>query len=395
MLSFWDIVLTTKRGIDAVKDIFIFVEDRCELSIDPIQGILGGGCDCKGAASSNHKKLGEILLERGDLDRDAIENAARRQKPIGQLLVEAGAVDPGLVESAIAEQQHIRKISEERAAKEQSSTIRVPADKLDMLVNLVGELVTIQARLARPQPCETTQSFSSCRGGRTPDGRMRDNAMNIRMLPIGTTFSKFKRLVHDLSAELGKKIVLETERAETELDKTVIERLNDPLVHLIRNSIDHGIELPEARKAAGKPEQGVVRLSAVRSGANVLIRITDDGAGLDRDAIRSRGVEKGLIAAGAELSDKEYFLFHFGSGIFNGRRRYQHIRPRCGNGCGEAQYRGASRVRGDRQPKGIGCDDHAQAPADAGNYRRIAGRGWTRSLRAAAFNRGRMCRVDA
>jgi len=126
-------------------------------------------------------------------------------------------------------------------------------------------------------------------------------------LPIGTTFNKFKRLVRDLSNELGKEVVLTTDGAETELDKTVIERMNDPLVHLIRNSIDHGIEPPADREAAGKPRQGTVHLSAVHSGAHVLIRITDDGAGLDKEAIRAKAVEKGLIAPDVELAEKEVF----------------------------------------------------------------------------------------
>jgi two-component system chemotaxis sensor kinase CheA len=135
------------------------------------------------------------------------------------------------------------------------------------------------------------------------------------MLPIGTTFSKFKRLVRDLSQELGKEIEMSTEGAETELDKTVIEKLNDPLVHLIRNSIDHGVENPEARVAAGKPRQGTVHLAAQHSGDSVLITITDDGAGLDKERIRAKAVEKGIIPATAELSDKEIFAQIFAPGF--------------------------------------------------------------------------------
>jgi len=136
---------------------------------------------------------------------------------------------------------------------------------------------------------------------------LRDNTMSIRMLPIGTTFGNFKRAVRDLSSELGKEIELTTEGAETELDKTVIERLSDPLVHLIRNSIDHGIETPEVREAAGKPRCGTIHLSAVHSEAHVLIRIQDDGAGIDTGAVRAKAVEKGLIAPEAAPSDKELY----------------------------------------------------------------------------------------
>jgi two-component system chemotaxis sensor kinase CheA len=138
-------------------------------------------------------------------------------------------------------------------------------------------------------------------------GELRDNAMGIRMLPIGTTFAKFKRLVRDLSGELGKEIEFATTGEDTELDKTVIEKLSDPLVHLIRNSIDHGIETPEARVRANKPASGTIRLSAEHSGAYVLVSVADDGAGLDVDAIRKKAAEKGIVAPDAVLSDKETF----------------------------------------------------------------------------------------
>jgi len=144
---------------------------------------------------------------------------------------------------------------------------------------------------------------------------LRDNTMSIRMLPIGNTFSKFKRLVRDLSTELGKEINLITEGEETELDKTVIEKLNDPLVHLIRNSIDHGIEAPDAREQSGKPREGTVKLTAEHSGANVLIHIADDGAGIDPEAIRLKAIERGMITAEDNLNEKELFSLIFAPGF--------------------------------------------------------------------------------
>ena len=144
---------------------------------------------------------------------------------------------------------------------------------------------------------------------------LRDNALDIRMLPIGATFSKFKRLVRDLSSELGKVIELSTAGAETELDKTVIEKLNDPLVHIIRNSIDHGIETPAERAAKGKPQAGTIHLSALHSGDSVLITIKDDGAGLNVEAIRAKAVERKIIAANAELCDKEIWGLIFAPGF--------------------------------------------------------------------------------
>ena len=222
---------------------------------------------------------------------------------LGEILVEKGIVSPDKVESALAEQEHLKKVREKSQAKEENiSSIRVPAEKLDILVNLVGELVTVQARLSQTASVlSNNELVSVAEEVERLTAELRDTTLNIRMLPIGTTFGRFKRLIHDLSRELGKEIEMTTEGAETELDKTVIERLNDPLVHLIRNCIDHGIEKPADRLSAGKPGVGNIHLSAIHSGANVIIKIRDDGKGLDRKAILAKAVERGLASSGAEL----------------------------------------------------------------------------------------------
>ena len=266
--TYWDVILTTNRGTNAIRDLFIFIEDVCALTIDVIdEGENADEEEPPEILPPNHKRLGEILVEKGDLTPVEVSTALSAQKPIGQLLMEAGVVDPGLIESARAEQEHIKQLRLSRQANEAISTVRVPADRLDVLVNLVGELVTVQARLSQlasiqnhPEVLSVAEEVERL----TED--LRDNVMNIRMVPIGSTFNRFKRLVRDLAAELGKNVVLETEGAETELDKTVIERLNDPLIHLIRNSVDHGIESPEIREAMGKPRNGTVRISAAHSG---------------------------------------------------------------------------------------------------------------------------------
>ena len=301
---FWDIVLTTSRGIDAVKDVFIFVDDESEIKIDEIAS--------EADVEEVHKRLGEILVERGDVTTDRINEVLGNQKQIGELLIESGAVPQGKVESALTEQQVIKR----RKIVARVASVRVPADRLDNLINLVGEIVITQARLSQVSagidnielagPVEEIERLS---------GELRDCVLDIRMLPIGSTFSKFKRLVRDLSAELGKDIALVTEGAETELDKTVIERLDDPLVHLIRNSIDHGIESPEERRAANKPRSGTIRLSAAHKGANVVITVEDDGKGLDAEAIKSRAVERSLIKPDAEMSKSEIFDLIFEPGF--------------------------------------------------------------------------------
>jgi two-component system chemotaxis sensor kinase CheA len=306
----WDVILSTRRGINAIRDVFIFIEDECEVKIDAI-----GAQDAFGDKVSP-KKLGEILVERGDISPEDVRRALGEQKRIGELLMDAGVVGPSRVESALVEQEHVRAIRSRQQKEELVSNIRVPAERLDILVNLVGELVTVQARLSRTAASMADAALLSiAEEVERLTAELRDNAMSIRMVPIGTTYSKFKRLVRDLADELGKEVVLVTDGAETELDKTVIEHLSDPLVHLIRNCIDHGIEPPDDREAAGKDRAGTVHLSAAHSGASVLIRISDDGAGLDVEAIRAKAVERGVIAADAELSERDTFALIFTPGF--------------------------------------------------------------------------------
>jgi two-component system chemotaxis sensor kinase CheA len=311
----WDIILTTGWGINAIKDVFIFIEDDCELRIDVIDD--GGRLDNE----ADYKKLGDILVERGDLSPEEMKRVLSEQKRFGELLVEKGVVGSDKIQSALMEQQHVREIRQDRQSQETVASIRVPADKLDILVNLVGEMVTVQARLSQIAAINMEADLLSvAEEVERLTSELRDNALGIRMLPIGTTFSKFKRLVHDLSRELGKEIEMTTDGAETELDKNILEKLNDPLVHLIRNCIDHGIEMPEARMAAGKPGKGTVHLGAIHSGDSVLISITDNGAGLDREAIKAKAVEKGLISVGAELSDREIFAQIFAPGFSTAKK---------------------------------------------------------------------------
>jgi two-component system, chemotaxis family, sensor kinase CheA len=300
---YWDIILTTSKGINAIRDVFIFVEDNCELRIDVIDE--SGLTDSAGGP----KKLGEILIERGDISSEQLMEVLGSKKLIGEMLVEKGTVSLNKVQSALAEQEHLKEVRQRRAI-EQSSSIRVPAEKLDSLVNMVGELVTVQSRLAQIAN-EHNQSnlLQVAEEVERLVALLRDTTMSIRMLPIGTIFSKFKRLVRDLAEDLKKEIKLVTEGGETELDKTVIDRLNDPLVHLIRNSIDHGIEPPEVREACGKPREGTITLSAKHSGASVLIQISDDGTGLDVNAIRAQAVEKGFINAETDLPERDLFAF--------------------------------------------------------------------------------------
>jgi two-component system, chemotaxis family, sensor kinase CheA len=305
----WDIILTTSRGEAAIKDVFIFVEDDCKISIKLIDDAAKG--------DDNTRKLGEILIDRGDLSPDQLQSVLQQQKPLGEMLVASGTVTSEKIQSALAEQQHVKNIRQDRGtAPETAASIRVPAERLDQLVNLVGEMVTVQARLTQVANKMGEAGFVAiAEEVERLTNELRDTALNIRMLPIGSTFSKFKRLVRDLSQELGKEIELETFGAETEIDKTVIEKLNDPLVHIIRNSIDHGIEKPEKRLAVGKPAVGTIRMGAEHAGDSVLITIYDDGGGINREAIHKKAIELGMVSATAELTDQEVFSYIFAPGF--------------------------------------------------------------------------------
>ncbi|MGY3039496.1 two-component system chemotaxis sensor kinase CheA [Rhodanobacter sp. TND4EL1] len=191
----------------------------------------------------------------------------------------------------------------------EGGSIRVGIDKVDALINMLGELVITQSMLS-----DIGEHFEPSQLERLRDGlvqlerntrELQEAVMRIRMLPIGSVFNRFPRLVRDLEHKLGKQVRLELHGEQTELDKTVLEKIGDPLVHLVRNAIDHGLETPETRRAAGKPEAGTLRLDAYHEGGNIVVQISDDGAGLNRAAIVNKAEQRGLIRAGQELDDAE------------------------------------------------------------------------------------------
>jgi two-component system chemotaxis sensor kinase CheA len=266
-----------------------------------------------------HPLLGEILLGRKEVDPQTLREALAEQKPLGRILTEKHGIPSSKIEAALGEQE-VRSSSPQKPAGEAAS-IRVRAEKLDDLMNLVGEIVTVQ-----------TQLFQTVRGHRDKhlygmvehlgrlSSELRNNTMSIRMVPIGTLFGRFHRIVRDLSLEMKKEAALEIEGAETELDKTVIEKLNDPLVHLLRNSLDHGIEHPKKRETAGKPAKGRIFLRARYAGAFVEIIVEDDGAGLDVKRVTEKAVRQGLIPAGTSLTDAEAFRHIFLPGFSTAER---------------------------------------------------------------------------
>jgi two-component system chemotaxis sensor kinase CheA len=268
----WEMVLATTAGQDAIRDVFIFVDDCCELTIEPANHSENHEPSEPRKADATARALEEPRTEGGG--RRTYDNA------------------------------------------DNASSLRVPAAKLDQFVNLVGELVTVQARMselaARRDDSEVAEVSEEIE---RLTSALRENSMNIRMMPIRGTFEKFRRLVHDLARDLGKDVELTIEGADTELDKTVIDQLSDPLMHLIRNSMDHGIEPPNLRLARGKRSTATIHLSARHSGASVLIGVSDDGGGIDAEAVRQRAIEKGLVAVDGPLTEREIFALLFQPGF--------------------------------------------------------------------------------
>ncbi|MDZ7794315.1 MAG: chemotaxis protein CheA [Spirochaetia bacterium] len=312
----WTILLTTTKNRNAIQDIFIFVEDYSELHINVIDDA------AQLDITSEYKRIGEILYEQGYVDQETVESIMKQKERFGEVAMKQGVVSKDAIDSALGEQQYVREVRRQRQQLQSGTTIRVKSEKLDDLVNLVGEIVTLQARLA--QYTESARDGDRVSVAELENvsenmdrltSELRENTMDIRMIPLAETFNSFHRLVRDLSAELGKEVELVTSGAETELDKNIIDALNDPLVHIIRNSIDHGLESSEERQKAGKAGSGTVSISAEHSGANVLIRIKDDGQGLSSEKIRKKAVQRGIISKDSKLSDRELYSLIFSPGF--------------------------------------------------------------------------------
>ena len=277
----WDCTLVGDISHDAIEDVFLFVMDDMEITIEP----LAVEDDASGAGAD-----------------DAAEPAAPTP---------AASAAPAAPAAVAANDQQDRRA----ATRSQGEHVRVPAERLDELMDRVGELVIAQSRLSQLAHHGNDLSLRSVSEEiERLAGEMRDTMMVLRMVPVSTLFGRFRRLILDLANETGKAIELVTEGETTEVDKTVIERLFDPLVHIIRNSCDHGLEKAEDRLAAGKPASGLIRLSAHQAGGEVLITITDDGRGIDRERVRAKAEANGLIQPGQVVSEDELLglIFHPG-----------------------------------------------------------------------------------
>jgi two-component system chemotaxis sensor kinase CheA len=266
----WHVELTTSEPRSAIDDVFIFVIDDMKLEV-----------------------------------------TEHRPEPVE------------IVIPAVAKAEPVETVSSAKAApiadakaNKPSEHVRVPAERLDELMDRVGELVIAQSRLSQlAHNSADIQLRAVSEDIERLSGELRDTMMGLRMVPVNQLFGRFRRLVHDLARETGKSIELATEGETTEVDKSIIERLADPLVHLVRNSIDHGLEMPDQRVAAGKGETGTITLSARQAGGEVVISINDDGRGIDRERVRAKAEANGLVQPDQALSDQELLQLIFQPGF--------------------------------------------------------------------------------
>ncbi|MCW8918789.1 MAG: chemotaxis protein CheA [Gammaproteobacteria bacterium] len=305
----FEIELRSDADKESIANVFEFVQDDCLIRILPPHSRLGELIALLHELPESDHKVGELLVQSGALTRRELEQALALQQVsvgeqgarIGEILVEQGAVHHEVVNAALEKQRQGRD-----SKGRENCFIRIQADKLDQLINLVGELVTLGDGVnLHAQRLEDELLFESASVLTRLVSDIRDSALVLRMVPIGETFNRFRRVVRDVGQELQKDIALVINGAETELDKSVIEKIGDPLMHLLRNAMDHGIEAAEARRAQGKPGGGTVSLNAYHDSGSIVIEVADDGAGINTGRVRAKALERGLIQADQPLTQQE------------------------------------------------------------------------------------------
>jgi len=307
-----------------IENVFEFVQDDCDIRILPPHSKQQHYLELLNELPETElQQLGDLLIQVGALTRtelaaglgdqeadDATEDDAKH-KPIGEILVDRQVVDKSVVEEALKKQEKTRaKVTQE------ARNIRVDSAKLGQLIDLVGELVisgaAMKLMVERHGLNDVEEVVSTVEH---LVEQIRDNALQLRMVQIGDTFSRFRRVVRDVSKDMEKEIELRITGGESELDKTVVEKINDPLTHIVRNSLDHGIERPAVRKEQGKPGKGTLSLNAYHDSGHIVIEIKDDGAGLDPERIRAKAEAIGLVKPDQVLSRQEIFRLAFEPGL--------------------------------------------------------------------------------
>lgn len=304
--TFWTCILITDTSIDQIKDVFIFTEDSAELSISEVFSSIAD------IEQNSIPLIGDILLANGDITQNEIEAVLQKRKFFGEHVVEMGFASSEKVASALFEQNAIQTVKKEILSNSANSSIRVQNEKLDILTNAVSELVTLQARLSQFSETKREVELSTITEYLEKlTSSLRDTVMMIRMMPVEEGFSSMHRLVRDLAKDLKKQVKLKIVGGDTELDKAVIDNLRDPMMHLIRNCIDHGLEFPEQRVAAGKDATGLITIKAEHLGSHVMISVIDDGKGLDAQKILSKAIEKGIVSESDNFTENDIFNLIF------------------------------------------------------------------------------------
>lgn len=308
----FEIELKSDARKDEIDQVFEFVRDMAQIFILPPQANISSYAQMIESMGDESLRIGELLVTSGALTGNELEDVLNHQKAlrknnddvpfIGDLLVEKQVVHKEVVDAALDKQQ------KNKARNVSARALRVDADKLDMLINLVGELVisgaTTNLLAQRLEDEQLTESVSQM--SRLVE-EIRDSALTLRMVQIGDTFTRFHRVVRDISKDLGKDIQLHISGADTELDKTVVEKIGDPLMHLVRNAMDHGLESAEERGMTDKPKHGTLSLNAFHDAGNIVIEVSDDGRGLSKDKILAKALEKGMLESGQNLTEREIY----------------------------------------------------------------------------------------
>jgi two-component system chemotaxis sensor kinase CheA len=316
----FEINFQTEADKATIEGTFEFVRDDARISILPPGSLISEYLQLIAEMPEEELRLGDILVRCGTLTQSELDRALSTQKleeglagraKLGGVLVEQQVVQPRVIAAALDKQKQVKE-----QKNTESGLIRVNAEKLDDHINLIGELIIASAGTSLiaqhtgiPELLETTARLTKL------VEEIRDSALTLRMVEIGATFNRFQRVVRDVSADLGKDIVLEISGADTELDKAVVEKIGDPLTHLVRNSMDHGIESAEERLARGKPARGTLRLNAYHDSGSIVIEVADDGGGLKRERILAKAIERGLIKSDQSLSDQEIYNLIFEPGF--------------------------------------------------------------------------------
>ncbi len=326
-LGFEIVLISPDANKETIEEVFEFVLDDCRINILPPHSHIESYIKLIEQLPEEELRIGDILVACGALTSQEKENILNAQDhmadeviasgrdekapPLGEVAVDQQVVQQAVVDAAVKKQSNIKKQNVNA-----QQTIRVNSLKLESLVNLVGELVIgsanselISRRLGDTDLNEAMENLLRL------VEEVRDTALGLRMVQIGETFNRFKRVVREVSRDTGKDIGLHISGADTELDKTLIEKIGDPLMHLVRNSVDHGIESPEKRKAMGKPEKGNVNLDAFHDSGSIVIQIRDDGGGLSKEKILNKALEKGLVQEGQKLTDQEIYRLIFEAGF--------------------------------------------------------------------------------